>query len=286
MSFSGNVKKELSEINIFSNTDVMKYELYGYMLTITRIGEVVRFKTANQYNVNRLNKLLGRLGIESDLGMKGKIYEVMFPNNEIINEIAEMEKPETEETKKAMIRGIFMGSGSLSEPESRYHLEIGVNEIKMRSMIYQTIREFGIKCRQFDRNNKFCIYIKDSEEISKFLALIGANKAVLKYEDIRVIKETKNDINRKVNCETANIEKTVKASVRQVQAIKELIRTNNYDKLPYRLREIAQLRLAYPNATLEEIGEMTEDKLRKAGVHHRMKQIMELAKEASNVDEI
>lgn len=117
--------------------------------------------------------------------------------------------------------------------------------------------------KKLDRKYSYSIYIKDGEEISKFLALIGANSSVLKYEDIRVLKDTKNNINRRVNCETANLNKTVSAAVYQIRAIEKLKKEKKFEKLPANLQEIAILRLNNPDSTLTELGRMLSEPIRK-----------------------
>jgi len=168
-----------------------------------------------------------------------------------------------EELLKAIIRGAFLGAGSINNPESKYHLEIILSTIYNAEKIISILKTFTIQAKKLERKNGYSIYIKDGEEISKFLALIGANSSVLKYEDIRVLKETKNNINRKVNCETANLNKTVSAAVYQIQAIEKLKSQGKLKKLPVSLQEIAELRLENPDSTLVELGKMLSDPIRK-----------------------
>ena len=123
------------------------------------------------------------------------------------------------------------------------------------------------------------LYIKDGEGISNFLALIGANKAVLAYEDIRIIRDIKNNINRKVNCETANLNKTVSASVVQVDDIKLIMKLKKFEEMPDYLKEIAHVRLENPDASLKELGELLENRISKSGVNHRLKKIHDFAEE-------
>jgi DNA-binding protein WhiA len=123
------------------------------------------------------------------------------------------------------------------------------------------------------------LYIKDGEGISNFLALIGANKAVLAYEDIRIIRDIKNNINRKVNCETANLNKTVSASVVHVDDIKLIMKLKKFEELPDYLKEIAYVRLENPEVSLKELGELLENKISKSGVNHRLKKIHDFAEE-------
>lgn len=262
MSFSWGVKEELSKINIFGNIEVVKAELYGYLLTVNSKAQRIKFLTENEYNINRLNKLLNKLNINYNIKVKGKSYEIEFRKDYLkLDKIS----IDTEDKIKALVRGAFLGSGSITEPNSRYHLEIRLKEEKGRDEIINAISKFDIALKQLDRKYSYSIYIKDGEEISKFLALIGANSSVLKYEDVRVLKDTKNNINRKVNCETANINKTISASVYQIQAIEKLKKQKKFNKLPLNLKEIANLRIENPDATLVELGKMLTVPIRKIG---------------------
>lgn len=220
----------------------------------------IQFLTENEYNINRLNKLLNRLTINYTISIKGRNYVIVFSKQDIPFETLEID---TQDMIKAVARGAFLGGGSITEPNRRYHLEIKLKEAEERNKLIEAIGQFSIPFKKLDRKYAYSIYIKDGEEISKFLALIGANHSVLKYEDIRVIKETKNDVNRKVNCETANLNKTVNASVYQIQAIKKLQNQRKFEKLPSSLQEIARLRLENPDATLLELGKMLEKPIRK-----------------------
>ncbi len=261
MSFSANVKEELSKINIFSKKNIVNAELYGYLLTVdTEHKGNIKFLTENEYNINRLNKLLNKQGINYKINMKGNNYLIEFKKNDInLDEI----NIENQEEAKALTRGAFLGSGSITEPNARYHLEIRLKTLEARDLLMKAIKQFDIDVKKLDRKYSYSIYIKDGEEISKFLALIGANASVLKYEDIRVIKETKNNVNRKVNCETANLKKLVSASVTQIQAIEKLKKQNRFKKLPMNLQEIAEIRLENPDSSLAELGKMLSEPIRK-----------------------
>ena len=276
MSFSANVKEELSKINIFSNVDIVKAELYGYLLTVNMNEKKIKFLTENEYNVNRLNKLLNKLKISYDIKMQGKNFFLSFRKDDLDLENLEYKN---QEIGKAIVRGAFLGSGSITEPDARYHLEIRLESKEGRKKLIEIINSFGIEVKLLERKYSYSIYIKDGEEISKFLALIGANSSVLKYEDIRVLKETKNNVNRKVNCETANLNKTVNAAVAQIQAIEKIKKRKKWNSLPPNLQEIAVLRIENPHATLEELGKMLEEPIGKSGVNHRLKKIIEIAEE-------
>lgn len=276
MSFSANVKEELSKINIFSNEEVVKAEVYGYMLTLDTSEKKIKFLTENEYNINRLNKLLNRLKIKYDIRMQGNNYVITFKKEDfnIENQVLE-----NENIARAIARGAFLGSGSITEPNTRYHLEIRLESKEARQKLVEIISRFDIEVKLLDRKYSYSIYIKDGEEISKFLALVGANASVLKFEDIRVIKETKNNVNRRVNCETANLNKTVNAAVAQIQAIENIKKRKKWNRLSPNLQEVAELRLENPDATLEELGKMLTEPIGKSGVNHRLKRIIEIAEE-------
>lgn len=276
MSFSANVKEELSKINIFSNKEVVKAEVYGYLLTLDASEKKIKFLTENEYNINRLNKLLNRLKIKYDIKMQGNNYVITFKKEDVNIENLNLENADVE---KGVARGAFLGSGSISEPNTRYHLEIRLESKEAREKLVDIISRFDIEVKTLDRKYSYSIYIKDGEEISKFLALVGANASVLKFEDIRVIKETKNNVNRRVNCETANLNKTVNAAVAQIQAIEDIKRRKMWNRLSPNLQEVAELRLENPDATLEELGKMLSEPIGKSGVNHRLKRIMEIADE-------
>ena len=187
------------------------------------------------------------------------------------------EIPNNEEEKKAIIRGIFMGSGSINNPEKEYHLEMEITNKENMNIVLKLLLEFGIKAKYMEAKNKYYIYLKEGEEISKFLALIGAAKAVMKFEDIRIQKEMRGKVNRLVNCETANLNKTINASIEQIAAIRKLQENGEFKKLDDNLKEIALLRLENPDMSLIELGKKLKVPIGKSGVNYRLKKIMEIA---------
>ena len=185
---------------------------------------------------------------------------------------------EDKECLKAIIKGLFLGSGSINNPENKYHLEIVLNQEKNLEESIKIIEKLRIRSKKMTTKNKYSIYIKEGEEISKFLALIGANKAVMRFEEIRVKKEMKGKVNRLVNCETANLNKTLNASIEQIAAIKKLQKTGEFNKLNANLKEIAKLRLENPDMSLTDLGKILKEPIGKSGVNYRLKKIIELAK--------
>lgn len=185
---------------------------------------------------------------------------------------------EDKECLKAIIKGLFLGSGSINNPENKYHLEIVLNQEKNLEDSIKILEKLRIRSKKMTTKNKYSIYIKEGEEISKFLALIGANKAVMRFEEIRVKKEMKGKVNRLVNCETANLNKTLNASIEQIAAIKKLQKTGEFNKLNANLKEIAKLRLENPDMSLTDLGKILKEPIGKSGVNYRLKEIIELAK--------
>ena len=280
MSFSTELKEEISKTENLSNKEVVKYELLGYLISsnISDENNKIKFSTENEYNINRFSRLLSNIGINDyDISIQGKLF-IIIVNSEQIKSI-EYAQEFSNEQIKWLIRGTYLGAGSINNPEKKYHLEIGIAQKEDAERLIQYLRIFGIKSNVIEKGNQFSIYIKDGEEISKFLALLGANKSVLKFEEIRVQREMNNKINRIVNCETANLNKTINASIEQVEAIRKLKQSGNFERLDEPLKEIAELRLENPNASLIELGKMLKKPVGKSGVNYRLKKIMEIANE-------
>lgn len=278
MSFSTDIKKELSQMNDLANKQKVKYELMGYLISdnITRDGKNIRFSTESEYNINRFSKLLKNVNIEDFLiDIQGKIYSIRLKNIYLENiEKEEIDKIKNIEYIKSIVRGAFLGSGSINNPENKYHLEISFGKEKNRNIIKKMLEENNIKVKTIEKS----IYLKDSEEISKFLAFIGATKSVLKFEDIRVQREMNNKINRLVNCKTANLNKVLNASIEQIEAIKTLKQNGDFAKLDENLKELADIRLEHPEMSLEELGKLLKKPIGKSGVNYRIKKIIELSK--------
>ena len=184
-----------------------------------------------------------------------------------------------EQLSRLLIREAFIKKGFINDPNKDYHLEILFKSKEKAEQLQEIIQNFGINIKFTTKNSDYMLYLKDGEEISSFLALMGANKSVIKFEEIRVMKETRNNINRLVNCETANLNKTINASIEQIEAIKKLKKNNEFEKLDDSLKKIAELRLLNPNASLVELGKLLDEPVGKSGVNYRLKKIMEIANE-------
>ncbi len=291
MSFSKSIKEELSKINNFADKPAIKLEFVGYLISknVSIIKTKIRYSTENEYNINRFSKLLNNLKIDYQIKLKGKVYqinfkkidleEILYIENDILLNEQVINKIQNENLAKAFARGAFLGGGSFNNPNNKYHLEIVLKNISNAQILLEILKIFNIDVKMLKRKNATSIYCKDAEEISKILAFLGASKAVLNFEEIRVVRDTRNNINRLVNCETANLNKTIEASVEQMKEIEYLKKTNKFDELPSTLKEIADVRCKNPDASLLELGEMLENTIGKSGVNHRLKKICKIASE-------
>jgi len=177
--------------------------------------------------------------------------------------------------QKAFLRGTFLATGSVSNPEKDYHLELLVRDELKAGLVCTIMEEFHLHPKVIKRKGELMIYLKNSNEIGDFLRLTGASRAILDFENTRVVRQVKNGVNRVVNCETANLNKSVDTGVRQAEDIIFLKQRLELDKLPRALRETAALRLENPQASLKELGEALD--LSKSGVNHRLRRLAELA---------
>ncbi len=185
--------------------------------------------------------------------------------------------------KRAYLRGAFMAGGSVNNPEgSSYHLEIASMYEEQCQALVDLANEFDLNARCIERKKGFILYIKEGEKIIEFLSIIGAHQALFKFEDVRIMRDMRNSVNRIVNCETANLNKTIGAAVRQIDNIRLIQRHLGLDQLPDKLREVAEIRLAHPDMNLKEVGEMLKGGVSKSGVNHRLRKIDELAEKMRN----
>lgn len=184
-----------------------------------------------------------------------------------------------DELKMSYIRGAFIGGGSVSNPEKTYHLEFVTHSEEYARDLCRLVNLFGLNSKVIQRKNSHIVYLKEGEQISNLLGILGAHTSLLELENIRIMKEMRNNVNRLVNCETANLSKTVNAAVRQVESIKLIQKEIGLQRLPQNLREIAELRLSYPDESLKELGEMLDPPVGKSGINHRLRKIEKIAEE-------
>ncbi len=181
--------------------------------------------------------------------------------------------------KRSYLRGAFLAGGSVNNPEtSSYHLEIASLYKEHNDSLCELMNTFGLNSKTLERKKGYITYLKEAEKITEFLNIVGAHASLLRFEDIRIVRDMRNSVNRLVNCETANLNKTIGAALRQVENIRFIDQTVGLQVLPDKLREIAELRVAYQDVTLKELGEMVSGgNISKSGINHRLRKIDEIA---------
>ncbi len=289
MSFSGEVKEEL----VKQHTSA-KHCIYAELAALIMFGGKQR---ADAYQANMMQEEGGIkifLSAENDfirqkaftLGKKNINIEISVQENSVLflkGFPVEVLRPDLESTlkekccKRAFLRGAYLCIGSMSNPGKSYHLEYDCLWKEEACLLQELIADFDIEAKIVERKKYFVVYIKDGSAICDMLNIMGAYKSLMNFENYRIVKEVRNSVNRKVNCETANITKTVNAAGRQVQDILLIQETIGFAGLPKHLREIAELRLEYQDATLQELGEYLTPPVGKSGVNHRLRKLSEIA---------
>ena len=180
-------------------------------------------------------------------------------------------------SERQLIRDAFLKSGSVSNPEKAYHFEVVARTDEEAKALQEAMNTFPVEAKIGQRKGSYVVYLKEGEQIVTMLGAMGASVALMNFENVRILKEMRNSVNRKVNCETANINKTVNAAVKQAEAIRYIERTAGLSALPDSLREIAALRLENPEMPLKDLGTLLDPPVGKSGVNHRLRKIMEFA---------
>lgn len=179
--------------------------------------------------------------------------------------------------KRAFLRGAFLAAGSMSDPNKAYHFEIVCTTVNMAEQLRRMMCSFSMDAKIVARKKMYVVYLKEGAQLVDMLNIMEAHVSLMELENVRILKEMRNAVNRKVNCETANINKTVSAAVKQVEDIRYIQQTIGLDKLSDGLKEMAILRLEHPDATLKELGELSDPPVGKSGVNHRLRKIGEIA---------
>ena len=311
MSFSSKVKEELSkECNsprhcciaetaaiismcgkvIFDEKDHVRIEIHTENVTVARKYFTLLKKT---YNINTdisirhsssLNKNRSYVLSVNDDETARKILmtcRLMKPFGVIEEDfsISDSLIIQRECCKRAFIRGAFLAAGSVSDPVKTYHFEIVCLSEAKAKQLQMIMETFNINARVIKRRKYFVVYVKDSSQVVDLLNIMGAYNALMDMENVRIVKDMRNNVNRKVNCETANINKTVSAAVKQIEDIRFIQMSSAFDELPESLQEMAELRVRYPEATLAELGQLLDTPVGKSGVNHRLKKISFFADE-------
>lgn len=181
--------------------------------------------------------------------------------------------------RRAFIRGAFLAAGSMTDPEKSYHFEIACASREKAEQLREIINSFDMDAKIVQRKKYHVVYLKEGSQIVDILGVMGAHVALMDLENVRILKEMRNSVNRKVNCETANIHKTVSAAVKQIEDIEYIRNRKGFESLPDNLAEMARLRLEHPDATLKELGGMLDPPVGKSGVNHRLRKLCAIAEE-------
>ncbi len=300
MSFSNDVKNELSRLET-NEVCCDKAELLGVLrmsgaIVIRGMNIGIHFSTENAALARRVLQILkNNYQVQTEVVItrsrrlkKNNRYQVrVLPAPQVNIAMTELQLLSMESDlknplltkqccKRAFLRGAFLGGGSISRPSSDYHLEMVTGNEDFARSIIKVMHTFSMKAKLTDRKNDYIVYLKDGESITNFLRVIGAHNSMMEFEGVRVLKEMRNNVNRRVNCETANLGKVVKAAVRQVNCIKFIDEHMGLSELPEALQETAKLRLKYPEASLNELVEYSGG-IGKSGINHRLKKLQEIA---------
>lgn len=304
MSFASDTKKEITQLSV-SNEEA-RAELSAIIrmngtLSISNGISVVNIQTENAAIARRIYSLLKQvynlpieLLVRKKMQLKkNNVYIVRLKVNATkvladlnITEggfIFSDELPLFLNTNqlyaRAYLRGAFLASGSVNNPDkASYHMEIMTVYQEHGEALRELFNRFDLNARILSRKKGYIIYLKEAEKITDFLNLVGAHVALMHFEDIRILRDMRNSVNRLVNCETANLNKTISAAVRQIDNIKYIANTVTVEALPDKLREIAQLRVKYPDVSLAELGELlSTGPISKSGINHRLRKIDQIA---------
>ena len=279
MSFSKNVKEELFSL-IPKSRHCMVAELAGIFL----MQGLDEFKTISDDALSR--KVFTLLDKTLNIGKGVTLLSVedykdirqMLKLSEGDTQIDEIVLQQTC-CKRSFIRGVFLAAGSLSDPNKGYHFEIVCATKEQGAQVAKVMNTFDVGAKMVTRNGKYVVYLKEGAQIVEILRVMEAAHSVMELENIRVVKEVRGTINRKVNCETANISKTVNTAVRQIEDIKLIDEKLGLDNLPTQLQDIAQVRLDYPDLPLGSLGQYLDPPIGKSGVNHRLKKLAKIAEE-------
>ena len=305
MSFSGDIKEELLFVSGNSRHCQMA-ELAAYMRFCGRYkesengGRMLFLQTENKIVARKCFTLLKKtFKIYVDVtarrvgGSTGTItYLLRMDEHPMCSKVAEALKTADRETegdvsplllknsccKRAFLRGVYLAAGSMSDPYKGYHLELVCQKPEQAEQIQKLLQSFGLDAKTVLRKKYYVVYIKEGENIADFLNIIEAHKALMEFENTRIYKGVRNMVNRKVNCDAANINKTVSAAARQVEDIEYIRAVCGLEKLPEHLKEMAYVRLDNPEVPLGELGKLLDPPVGKSGVNHRLRKLGEFAK--------
>ena len=288
MSFSGDVKDELvrfeNDARHCQIAELAAILMYAGLIKTDDLGATHIEVVMDDLVMQRCHMLLDRL-----FGQQFFTEEQFIQDANHVRKVLQMIKHGSDDLlvnplliksfccKRAFLRGAFLSVGSMSNPEKAYHLEYVCVDTQQAAQLIDILLVYGIHAKTVVRKKYQVVYIKESEEIVELLNVIGAHISLMKLENLRVFKDMRNSINRRVNCETANITKTVNAATKQIADIQYIKEHYGFDNLKDNLRQVAELRLEYPDAALKELGEYLSPPVGKSGVNHRLRKLSELA---------
>ena len=308
MSFSGNVKEELSEhwssarhCQIAELAAILG--LCGSIIINSRNEYRVKVHTENKAVARKVFTLIKKtFNIESDISIRRNIqqqsvsYSVVVKQHQDALRVLQAVKLIDEHLdgfeevrivnpivvqqtccKRAFIRGAFLAAGSMSDPKKAYHFEIVCAAEPMAEQIRELMSSFSMDAKIVQRKKSYVVYLKEGSQIVDILNIMEAHVSLMELENVRILKEMRNTVNRKVNCETANLNKTVSAAVKQLEDITYLRDTIGLEKLSEGLEEVALARLSHPDASLKELGALLSPPVGKSGVNHRLRKLGDLA---------
>lgn len=285
MSFSGDVKEELAGISGGAE-HCRRAELAAMMSLSGQYGRdseglyTIGFQMENEIVLRKCFTLLEKTyNIEKNVGITEGEMQAVYHNFGDLHGPVDSRLLQKSCCRRAFLRGAFLCVGSISDPKKAYHLEFVCAGESQARQLQQIIQEFDIEAKIVVRKKYHVVYIKEGAGIVDLLNVMGAHVSLMNLENLRILKEVRNSINRRVNCETANISKTVKAANRQIEDILYLRDHYGLEKLPTPLRRMAEVRLEYPDAPLKELGEYLEPPVGKSGVNHRLRKLSELAEQ-------
>ena len=288
MSFSKEVKEELAGL-IGGSGHCQRAELAAMLSLAGQFGRdseglyTIGFQMENEIVLRKCFTLLEKTyNIEKNVGITEEEMRTLHRSIGSLQEPVDSRLIQKSCCRRAFLRGAFLCVGSISDPEKGYHLEfVCIGEAKA-IQLQQLIQEFEIEAKIVIRKKYHVVYVKEGAGIVDLLNVMGAHVSLMNLENLRILKEMRNSINRRVNCETANITKTVNAASRQIEDILYLRDHYGLQKLPPALRRMAEVRLEYPDAPLKELGQYLEPPVGKSGVNHRLRKLSELAEQVSN----
>ncbi|KRM13585.1 DNA-binding protein WhiA [Paucilactobacillus suebicus] len=299
MSYASEVKKELTGLQVHLNNakaELMALIRMNGSLNIANHQLVLNVQTENPAIARRIYQLLKDFyKAESELVVRRKmklkknnlyIVRLRYDAASILDDLGILQGMQIKEQVpiellsddgmiRSYLRGAFLAGGSVNNPEtSRYHLEIYSLYEEHNTMIAEMMNKYDLNARVTSRRSGYIVYLKEAEKIADFLSLIGATSSMLKFEDVRIMRDMRNSVNRLVNCENANMDKVANASNKQIENIKMIEATVGLGTLPPKLREIAETRLSHQEVSLKELGELIPGgPISKSGVNHRLRKI-------------